>query len=214
MSLSRGPNASLSILVVTQHEADLESIREALSGEDWTVVGAGSQAKALRLLESPTSFGAVIVDLDAAGFEPIRLVNEIATHGRVPVIVLGASGTAAVEQALDAGAFGFVPRPMTPDLVRAWLGGAGRVAVSTGEAGERPACRQVLERFAKLSHDVNNPIQALYATADMLGFKLPPGSKEVQRVEKIVGYARQVAEIVADASLLAKTQLDSDVSGK
>jgi nitrogen-specific signal transduction histidine kinase len=54
---------------------------------------------------------------------------------------------------------------------------------------------------------VNNPLQALYAAADLLSLDLEDDESQEALVKEILTNAERVAQMVAEASLLAKSRL-------
>ena len=210
--------ASATILVVENCEEELARIRSFLGEKNYIPISADSGQRALNLaMANPTFdmilFSASIEDIPAPEFCKRLTENPATASMPVVLIVDEATTVAIVHESLEAGLRGCIARPVNPTVFDAWLKilkDLARIKTSSGEmSGAAVPCDpEVLQRFSKLSHAVNNPMQGVYATADMLGFSLPEGSRERELVENIIKYARQASDLVADAAKAAKEQLN------
>lgn len=107
---------------------------------------------------------------------------------------------------------GYVSKPVDGISLCAWVSAAMRLRVLQAELAKRPIEARpdgspVIEAFATLSHTVNNPLQALYATVDMLLLTYPDDEKIESMASNIFTHAERVARTVADASASAKLLL-------
>jgi DNA-binding NtrC family response regulator len=105
-----------SVLVVDDEAYVRDSLTEMLGLEGFACVGAASQDEALSALAT-RSFQAVVTDLRMPTGDGLGLLSEARRQGHgVPVIVMTGIGTLrdAVE-AMKAGAFDFVQKPVDPD---------------------------------------------------------------------------------------------------
>jgi DNA-binding response OmpR family regulator len=204
--------ASATILVADGKREDFDAFRARLDREEFIAINAASGESALGILQVNPLFDVVLVSLsliDVPAAEVCRRLQEDKQTAAIPIILMADPDISpeAVYQGIDAGAFGCVSKPIDLHALRAWIrAGKGRRAPA---GGALPDCADtdLLKKFAKLSHNVNNPMQALYATADMLSFKLPEGSKERDLVENILKYAQRAGDIVAEAAQEAKRAL-------
>lgn len=207
------------VLIVESNPEDLDALRGIVSAQGCIPIKATSGENALNLLHANPMFdvillSAAILDVDCVEF-CTRIKGEPKTAGIAIVLVTGPGCDAdRVGAALSSGAFGCLSKPCDANCVAAWLNaglsGAGSqsgVGDSPTASGSVPCDAEVLHQFSKLSHNVNNPLQALYATADLLAFTLPQGSKEAAQIEKIITYAQSAGELVAEAARAAKRQL-------
>ena len=104
-------------ILVTDDEQDIrELLRMAFEADGWEVSEAGDLAGAHRLLETG-SFDLCIADMRLPDGNGIELVERVSPN--IPVIVITAYGSVeAAVQALKAGAFDFVAKPIDTDLLR------------------------------------------------------------------------------------------------
>src|SRR5690606_39259992 len=61
------------------------------------------------------------------------------------------------------------------------------------------------EMSAVLAHDIRNPLASLKGTAQLLAEKLPPGSKELQRADRIVAESIRLETLTSDLLDFART---------
>ena len=113
---------------------------------------------------------------------------------------------------MNAGAEGFLLKPIESTALRAWVKATLRISALQRELAAKTtsadaSLEEVLRRFSKLSHAVNNPLQALYAAVDILTLHLPEDAAMMALTVDILHYAEQVAQLVAQASLQAKALL-------
>jgi len=104
------------ILVVEDNRAMREMLRTVLSEKGYEVRTAGDAASAMLLLERE-SFAAVVSDLQLPDMDGLTLFKRIADR-RIPFLILTAYGSIekAVE-AIKAGAFDFLSKPVDPDYL-------------------------------------------------------------------------------------------------
>lgn len=209
--------ASASILVVDPDPDERQSIRGLLGKEDCITVGVNSGQAALDLLKTNPLFDLILLHVAPGDMESAEVCQQLKADSKsadIPIILMSTplEERSRVREALDAGALGYVCKPIDGNAVWAWMRAAHEIRSAgrpspEGEEGVVPCDYAVLEQFAKLSHTVNNPFQGIYATADMLGLEFPEGAKGRERIEKIIEYAQMVSDIVAEAARAAKRQL-------
>ena len=108
------------ILVVDDEETMRDSCQQALSREDNIVKVAEDGSTALAMLEKE-SFDLVILDLKMPGLSGMEVLNRI-KQDDPEVVVVVITGYATVESAVEAmksGAYDFIPKPFTPESLRA-----------------------------------------------------------------------------------------------
>ena len=146
--------------LVVEDEADLRELIElSLSGMDLDVVGVGSLAEAHeQLAERP--FALCLTDLRLPDGTSLSLVEKIGReHPHTPVAVLTAYGNVETAvQALKAGAFDFVSKPVDIRQLRGLVETALRLAAGKPPAdaaakliGDSPAMKQARATIAKLA---------------------------------------------------------------
>ena len=110
------------ILVVDDEEDILELVRHHLQREGYTVVGAVSGEKALKLIrqESPDL---IILDLMLPGIGGLDVARHLKSDARcraIPLIMLSAKGEEAdVVTGLELGAADYVTKPFSPRILLA-----------------------------------------------------------------------------------------------
>ncbi len=111
----------------------------------------------------------------------------------------------------DADTDGAIKRPVDPAVLAAWLQAAQCMAQMRQEltcsVADKQNCEQLLKSFSKLSHAVNNPLQALFATVDMLLLNHSLSEEAAAMTSEILTHAGRVAKLVAEASGKAKQAL-------
>jgi two-component system, NtrC family, response regulator PilR len=146
--------------LVVEDEADLRELIElSLAGMDLDVVGVGSLAEAQIQLDL-RPFALCLTDLRLPDGMSLPLVERInREHPHTPVAVLTAYGNVETAvQALKAGAFDFVSKPVDINQLRGLVQTALRLAAgrTTPDAaskmiGDSPAVRQARATIAKLA---------------------------------------------------------------
>jgi len=215
MAGESGIVASAMVLVVEVCAEDRQTLGALLRGEDYIPIISDSAPRAIELAAQSSAFDAVLLSVSSDDLAPAEvcqgLASTAATMG-APIILIGEADSAPVPHEVRRMAFGFVRKPVDGETLLAWLRAAREVAFlrrETARGGaEGGACEaELLERFSKLSHQVNNPLQAMYAMGDLLQMKLPEGSKEREFVDKMIVQAQAAAQIVAEAAHDAKRRL-------
>ena len=207
--------SSATVLVVDEDAEELRRFRKLLGREDTIAISADSGHAALALAGGEARLDAVLMDVALGDMDSADLCRKLKANPNtadVPIIAVCPPECEALPGRLARHVLGCVRKPVDGPALNAWLRTAREVGALRRQlarsAGEGVTCdREVLDLFAKLSHKVNNPLQALYATGDILALKMPEDSKQRELVEKIITYGQRVAEIVADASRQAKDQL-------
>jgi DNA-binding NtrC family response regulator len=113
------------ILVIDDDESMRDSCRQALARKASRVEVAEDGLSGLEILEKE-AFDLVILDLKIPGLNGMEVLNRIKQeYPEVVVVVI--TGYATVESAVEAmrnGAYDFLPKPFTPDSLRAIVGRA------------------------------------------------------------------------------------------
>ncbi len=149
--------------------------------------------------EDPDPPVLAVVAVAAPGDGELRQRCQEAAETGAPVIAYGPPGLPApeVQAAIEGGARGYLAEPVCAAELAPWL----------ADTATREVPTEVLERFAKLNHAVNNPLQGLYGAADLLGMELPPDSRSRVRLKTILRQAKEVGRLVSEASKEAKACL-------
>lgn len=207
------------ILIVDDSPVGLSMIRGVLVKDGHTLTEADCGQAALDIVRDNPTFDLILLHVvlpDISGIELCRQLKADSKTTHVPIVFISAVRTddESVREGLEAGAIGYLRKPLQDNALRAWVNAALRIgrlehALSEQrEAHEVVGFRDVLEAFSNLSHAVNNPLQALFAAADILSLSLPDNLEQRNHVTEILVHAERVAETVSNASYLARVQLE------
>ena len=108
------------ILIIDDEETMRDSCRQTLSRDGHRVEAAEDGSKGLALLEAE-SFDLVILDLKMPGLSGMDVLKRIKEDDPESVVIV-ITGYATIESAVEAiksGAYDFIPKPFTPDSLRA-----------------------------------------------------------------------------------------------
>jgi len=108
------------ILVIDDEESMRDSCRQTLSRDGNNVEVAEDGARGLAMLQSK-SFDVIILDLKMPGLSGMEVLKKIKEYDH-EVLVIVITGYATVESAVEAmksGAYDFIPKPFTPEGLRA-----------------------------------------------------------------------------------------------
>lgn len=200
------------LLLVSDSNEDAVSLQLAVD-DGHSVLVAADAAQCVQLANhSPC----LILVSDKINDDFQTLCGEIRKHPfcMFAPIVLLADPCAAPDL---ADADGVLTRPVEAGELRAWLQAAQRLTQlrqqMSGNNGGKSS-HELLVCFSRLSHAVNNPLQALYATVDMLLLNHGLSPEAAALTSEIITHAGRVAKIVAEASSDAKKALQTGVPQK
>jgi CheY-like chemotaxis protein len=205
------------VLVVDDSPANLNVLSQLLARDAYTIRVAGSGADALEVARAQADqLDLILLDVALGDTDGITVCKSLKGDPRtraIPVVLISGVQTddESISRGLDAGAEGYLVKPITDNALRAWVRATLRISQLQRELTDQNAGRAITETellrvFSSLSHAVNNPLQALYAAADTLALELPAESQEQALVGEIITQAEHVAQIVAGASLRARGQ--------
>jgi DNA-binding response OmpR family regulator len=115
---------------------------------------------------------------------------------------------ASIRAGLDAGADGYITKPIEDNMLQSWIQASIRISAlrralnerDIHDPGDMPA---LMERFSKLSHSINNPLQSVMASADLLSMEMDGNGEFQNVVETIQENVERIAAMVGEASRLA-----------
>lgn len=189
------------LLLVSDSDEDAVSMQVAI-GDCCSLLVAPDAAQCLQLAShSPC----LILISDRFSGDPVTLCGDLRKDSVgvfAPIVLLADPGVTPD----TADADGVLTRPIEVAGLRAWLQAAQRLAQMRQSQGGINA-QELLVSFSRLSHAVNNPLQALYATVDMLLLNHGLSPEATALASEIITHAGRVAKIVAEASSEAKKAL-------
>ena len=120
------------VLAVDDDPQALRYVRDALTGEGYTLAATGDPEEALRLMASEKPH-LVLLDLVLPGIDGVELMQGLRGIASVPVVFLSAYGQEdLIARALDMGAADYVVKPFAPTELAARI----RAALRRGAAPE------------------------------------------------------------------------------
>jgi DNA-binding NarL/FixJ family response regulator len=118
----RWREVSVKILLIDDHALFRAGLRMLLGtiGENVSCIEAGNITDALVLLEQHTDLQMCLLDLalkNEHGLAAIHRIKETAPQVAV-VVVSGAEDSATISRCIDAGAMSFIPKSVTPEVLK------------------------------------------------------------------------------------------------
>lgn len=194
------------LLVVTGSDEDVAEL-QAAAGDDYVLLVAEDALQCIQMAgQSPRLI--VVSDQVAEPDSACADIRKDPLGSAAPMILLADEDSRLSTADVD----GVVSRPVDSGVLVAWLQVAHRIAqlrrghLSCGGVTKQN-CEQLLRSFARLSHAVNNPLQALYATVDMLMLNHGLTEEASSLASEVITHAGRVAQLVAEASGEAKQVL-------
>ncbi len=178
------------ILVIDDEEIVLDSCLQILAGGDFDIRTAENGTLGVRLIEESRP-DLVFVDLKMPGISGFEVLEKIQEFDPtiVTIVITGFATIGSAVEAMQRGAFDFLPKPFTPDELRliARRGLEKRKLVKETQALRRE--KELLrEHFAAIvSHELKSPLAAvqqyLYALSGELSSQLT--EDQLRRFERI-----------------------------
>jgi DNA-binding NarL/FixJ family response regulator len=149
----------LSFVIADDHPMVRDALASALRGAypDATLAFAGTLAETQAALAAAADIDLLILDLDMPGMHGLAgLAGLRSAHPAVPVVIVSATtNPAAMRQAIEMGAVGFIPK-LAPserfrEVIRAVLGGAVWLPPEARDPALAPQDRDIAARIARLT---------------------------------------------------------------
>ena len=152
------------VLIIDDEEDMRDACAQALSSLGCSVVGAADGRSGLDLLRSERP-DLVLIDLKMAGIDGMSLLQQIRDEDPTVVTVM-ITGFATVDAAVEAmrqGAYEFLPKPFTPEHLRAVARrGLERRRLAAAAEGLRQERERVRGNLISLvSHELRSPLVAV-----------------------------------------------------
>lgn len=153
---------------------------------------------------------------DGDSFEFCRMLSCLSLSSHPPVIMVAPAGSppSLARQAVASGASGLLSWPADDVTLAGWVEAVRPLEVGPSDrAAEEPAkspgdvSSETLQTFAKLSHEVSNPLQGIFGSIDLIAMNVSPDFPYHDRLQDVLKHAKEVAHLVRDASRLAKDAL-------
>lgn len=203
------------ILIVDDDPVNLMVVRQLISRRSsHKILEAIDGQSALDLAQANPDLDLILLDvqmLDISGIEVCRILKNSPRTRNIPIILISAVHTddASIAEGLEAGADGYLTKPVENNMLQAWLNAAMRInrlkrALDQKSNLVPEDMAQLISRFSAISHSVNNPLQAIMASSDLLSMEHEDQPAIVESVRMIQENAEAIARIVGEASQQAK----------
>lgn len=212
------------ILIVDDDPVNLMVLRRLISRrEAYRILEASDGQSAIDLAQANPGLDLMLLDVqmgDISGVDVCRILKNNPRTRAIPIVLISAVHTddASVAEGLDSGADGYITKPVNDNMLQAWLNATMRInslrRALAAQAG--PAMGDIgalLTFFAGLSHSVNNPLQGIMATSDLLGMEHENNAEIQEAVRAIQEHADKIARLVEEASQQARTFSATHPSG-
>lgn len=205
------------ILIVDDDPVNLMTVRQFVQRRfAFNVLEAVDGRSALDIARANPFLALMLLDVqmaDLSGIEVCRMLKHSPLTRAIPIILISAVHTddTSIAEGLEAGADGYITKPVDENMLHAWLNATMRIHALNRALAEQEGSGQVpadmaalVTEFSRLSHNVNNPLQAIMAAADLLEMELGDNDDVKQSVQMLQENADQVARLVGEASQQAK----------
>jgi CheY-like chemotaxis protein len=203
------------ILIVDDDPVNLMVLRRLISRKAaYRIIEAIDGQSALDLAQANPDLDLILLDVqmgEISGIDVCRILKNNPRTRAIPIILISAVHTddASIAEGLDSGADGYITKPVDDNMLQAWLNATMRInalrRALANQAG--PALGDLgtlLSFFAGLAHSVNNPLQGIMATGDLLGMEHEGNAEILEAVHSIQSNAERIARLVEEASQQAR----------
>lgn len=189
--------------------SDASVLCETVEGYGCSVEEAASSSAVMERAQADPHWNAIFIDAklpDAGSFAACRELTENTATCHMPVImvVFGDEPVNYAKRCDDAGALAWLPSGFSPSEVRLILHIVRQLAGAPDEEAGGALDSAFVERVSQLSHAVNNPLQALFASGDLLMLELDGQENPAGLVQDMLANAQRVADLVSAVSIEAK----------
>jgi signal transduction histidine kinase len=211
------------ILVIDDEEGIREGCRRALEPEGYIVVTAATGPEGLRRLEEEGPFDLVLIDLVLPGMRGFDLLQAIREKypDTICIIITGYATVDLAVQAIKAGAYDFLTKPFTADVLlmtvrhglerRRLTMEARRLQEIERQAQELARAKEELEKIDRfktsfmltVAHELRAPLTALqsFLNAVLKGY-IPP-EEQPQVLQRAIDRTQELLDLVDDLLNLA-----------
>lgn len=204
------------ILIVDDDPVNLMVLRRLIGRRDtYRILEAIDGQSALDLAQASPDLDLILLDVqmgDISGIDVCRILKNNPRTRSIPIVLISAVHTddASIAEGLDSGADGYITKPVDDNMLQAWLNATMRIntlkRALAAQAG--PALADIgalLTFFSGLAHAVNNPLQGIMATSDLLGMEHEDNPEILEAVHSIQENAEKIARLVEEASQQARS---------
>lgn len=203
------------ILIVDDDPVNLMVLRRLIGRrEAFRILEAIDGQSALDLAQASPDLDLILLDVqmgDISGIDVCRILKNNPRTRAIPIVLISAVHTddASIAEGLDSGADGYITKPVDDNMLQAWLNAAMRIntlrrALAAQTVPGLGNIGALLSFFAGLAHAVNNPLQGIMATGDLLGMEHEGNPEILKAVHSIQENAEKIARLVEEASQQAR----------
>lgn len=172
------------ILIIDDEEIVLDACSQILEGSGYEVATAMDGALGLRRVEELRP-DLVFVDLKMPGLSGFEVLERIRAldPSIVTIVITGYATISTAVEAMQKGAYDFIPKPFTPDQLRLITArGLERRRLMQEAAALRREREMLREHFAAIvSHELKSPLSAIQQNLYFLTEELAPKLTEEER---------------------------------
>lgn len=210
--------SKVAILLVDDSTTNLRVLRATLGSDNYDIVAVDSSQAALDMVRANPGFDLILLDVampDLSGIEVCRILKTDPDTRHIPVLLISGLRTSeqSVREGMQAGADGYLMKPLAEDALRASVKAALRVNHVQREAraslrdGSRSA-EDILREVSALPQKASDPLQTVWAAADLLAADLPEDSKERRLADDIRAQIDRLARLIAETGAVARERLE------
>lgn len=202
---------SETILIVDDDPVNLMILRRLIGRRaTYRIIEAFDGQSALDIAQANPDLDLILLDVqmgDISGIEVCRILKNNPRTRSIPIVLISAVHTddVSIAEGLESGADGYITKPVDDNMLQAWLNATMRInalkRALMAQAG--PAMGDLgslLNFFSGLAHSVNNPLQGIMATSDLLGMEHEDNPEIMEAVHSIQLNAEKIARLVEEAS--------------
>lgn len=202
---------SETILIVDDDPVNLMILRRLIGRRaSYRIIEAFDGQSALDIAQANPDLDLILLDVqmgDISGIEVCRILKNNPRTRSIPIVLISAVHTddVSIAEGLESGADGYITKPVDDNMLQAWLNATMRInalkRALMAQAG--PAMGDLgslLNFFSGLAHSVNNPLQGIMATSDLLGMEHEDNPEIMEAVHSIQLNAEKIARLVEEAS--------------
>ncbi len=182
----------MNILIVDDETEQLNSLRVGLKSKGFKVFEALNAAAALKQLNNDAmKIGIVLTDYSMPGMDGIELLKEIREKNKaLPVIIMTAyGGKDLVIKALRNHCDSFIEKPFTIDELIHEIQRAGAWMVQNTNS------HRLAELTPKFVHQINNPLMAIFGSAELGLLELGDTEAIKKRLNGILKATKKIQKI-------------------
>ena len=189
----------MKILVADDDPTSRAVLTSVLSKWGFDVRAVGDGGAALEELSRSDSPKLVILDRMMPGLDGLDVCRQLRqSETSLPryIIMLTALGSSGdVVDGLGAGADDYIVKPFNSDELAARIRVGSRVIALQADAIEREKLNGVVEMAGALCHELNQPLQVISSTAELLLTDLDQDAPHFQEVKTIGKHAARIGEL-------------------